>query len=95
MRVGFNFVSNELESNDGQKHKALQVVTGGLCVLGSQNGYLVLPESQEGLNHHHNPTTPYLLLFLFGFLLGFLFSSHKHLLLGFHGRAFRLTGVEN
>jgi hypothetical protein len=47
-----------------------------------------LPESKEGLNHHHNPTTPYLLLFLFGFLLGFLLSSHKHLLLGFHGRAF-------
>ena len=41
VRDGFNFVSNEFESNDGQKHKALQVVTGGLCVLGNQNGYLV------------------------------------------------------
>jgi hypothetical protein len=44
------------------------------------------PESKEGLQQPHNPTTQWL-LFLFSFLLGFFLCSHKHLLLGFDGRA--------
>jgi len=49
----------------------------------------LLPESKEGfISPPPQPHNSTLLLFLFGFLLGFLLSSQKHLLLGFHGWAF-------
>lgn len=43
------------------------------------------PEIKEGLIHHHNLTSQFLLLFLFGFLFGLFLSCHKYLLLDFHG----------
>ena len=50
----------------------------------------LLPESKEGFipSPPPQPQNSTLLLFLFGFLLGFFLSSHKHLLLGFNGWAF-------
>jgi hypothetical protein len=67
------------------KNKAPALESQG-PVLKATRTVALSPEIKEGL-HHHRPTSQYLLLFLFGFLLGLLLSCHKHLLLGFHGWA--------
>jgi hypothetical protein len=49
---------------------------GGLCFLGSQNGYPA-PEIKEGLVHRRNPTSQNLSYFFFflAFFLAFFFAA--------------------
>jgi hypothetical protein len=80
-RFGFVFYGGT------KKHGPLEITPRG-PVLKATRTVALSPEIKEGLIHHHNPTSQTkLFLFLFGFLLGFLLSCHRHLL-----SEFRLGG---
>lgn len=87
----FRVAAREMEMTGGtgefrkvKKHSPPDWNHRGL-VLKATRTVALSPEIKEGLIHHHNPTSQTkLLLFLFGFLFGFLLSCHRHLLSEFH-----------